>query len=157
MAGNVLVVSLEEVNGRKEVSIVEKRVGRTRFQSLDIDAATIRTQPALVEQLRGSADPDLVLDVRLTGLRADELDIATEEVEAQLRDAFFRLRVRDRSVPPLTEGILPPPDTVAGSFIRELEGRIAELEASDRADDAAELRDALRLGRLLLSGHEVTL
>ena len=56
-------------------------------------------------------------------------------------------------MPALTEGALPSPDTVAGAFIRDLETRIAELEA-DGADrrEAAELRDALRLGRLLLAG-----
>ena len=64
----------------------------------------------------------------------------------------------------LTEGAIPPPDTVAGAFIRDLEARIAELEAAPEravdaggADEAGELRDALRLGRLLLAGHEVSL
>ncbi len=77
------------------------------------------------------------------------------------------MRVRDVSLPALTEGALPPPDTIAGAFIRDLEARIAELEAAplgstsasapDPAAEAAELRDALRLGRLLLAGHEVSL
>ena len=73
------------------------------------------------------------------------------------------MRVRDVSVPALTEGALPSPDTIAGAFIRDLEARIAELEAAPDAGggaqsaDAAELRDALRLGRLLLAGHEVSL
>jgi hypothetical protein len=60
--------------------------------------------------------------------------------------------------------VLPSPDTVAGAFIRDLEVRIAELEAGAGEDpdgpaaaQAAELRDALRLGRLLLGGHEVSL
>ena len=48
-------------------------------------------------------------------------------------------------------------DTIAGAFIRDLEGRIAELEAAGSPDEAAELRDSLRLGRLLLAGAEVTL
>jgi hypothetical protein len=55
---------------------------------------------------------------------------------------------------------LPSPDTIAGAFIRDVEARIAELEAdpSDaKALEAAELRDVLRLGRLLLAGHEVML
>ena len=67
-------------------------------------------------------------------------------------------------MPALTEGALPPPDTIAGAFIRDLEARIAELEATPGSDtgetgagEAAELRDALRLGRLLLAGHEVSL
>jgi hypothetical protein len=60
-------------------------------------------------------------------------------------------------VPPLSEGPLPPSDTIAGAFIRDLEARIAELEAAGGPEDAAELRDSLRLGRLLLAGQEVTL
>jgi hypothetical protein len=53
--------------------------------------------------------------------------------------------------------MLPPPDTIAGAFIRDIEGRIAQLEAAGKAPEAAELRDVLRLGRLLLAGHEVSL
>jgi hypothetical protein len=72
------------------------------------------------------------------------------------------------------------PDTVLGAFIRDMEAQIAEAEAADvgdaaaaeaaaeaeaeagtdgaaTADRAGELRDALRLGRLLLAGEEVTL
>lgn len=156
-AGSVLLVTLDRQGEAKTVAVEERRVGRTRFQALELDLAALGSQPALVERLRSLADPDLVLDVRLTGLRPDEVDVATDEVEAELRSAFFRLRVRDRSVPPLTEGALPSADTVAGAFIRDLEGRIAELEAADDTDEAGELRDALRLGRLLLGGHEVTL
>jgi DNA repair exonuclease SbcCD nuclease subunit len=156
-AGYVLLVTLDGPPGPKTITVEERLVGRTRFDSIEIDAATVASQPALVERLRSMADPDLVLDARLTGIRSDELDIATDEVEAELRDTFLRVRVRDRSVPPLTEGTLPPPDTVAGAFIRDLEAQVAELEAAERITEAAELRDALRLGRLLLGGHEVTL
>jgi exonuclease SbcD len=156
-AGNVLLVTLDGGGAGKKVTVEERRVGRTRFEALEVDLAAIGSQPALIDRIRAKADADLVLDVRLTGLRPDELDIDADEVESQLRASFFRLRVRDRSVPPLTEGSLPPADTIAGAFIRDLEGQVAELEAAERIQEAAELRDALRLGRLLLGGHEVTL
>lgn len=156
-AGKVLLVTVEERSGKRAVTVEERTVGRTRFESLALDAAALRSQAALVEQLAAMADPNLVLDVRLTGVHPDELDLDTAEVETELRDRFLRLRVRDLSLPALTEGALPSPDTIAGSFIRDLEGQIAELEAVDRDAEAAELRDALRLGRLLLAGHEVTL
>jgi DNA repair exonuclease SbcCD nuclease subunit len=158
-AGKVLLVTLDQVGpaGAKTVTIEERQIGRTRFDSIEVDASTIASQPALVERLRTMADPDLVLEATIAGLRSDDLDVATDEVEAELRDGFFRIRVRDRSVPPLTEGVLPPPDTVAGAFIRDLEAQVAELEAADRLAEAAELRDSLRIGRLLLAGHEVTL
>ena len=84
----------------------------------------------------------------------------SDEIELQLRDSFLKVRVRDRSMPALSEGALPSADTIAGAFIRDVEAMIAELEAdpSDASTtEAAELRDVLRLGRLLLAGHEVTL
>ena len=159
-AGKVLLVTLEEREGAKVVSVEERVVGRTSFRSLDVDAATVASQPALVDKLRSTADPDLVLDVRLIGVRPDTLDLEPLEVEEALKEAYLRVRVRDASRPALTEGALPPAETIAGAFIRSVEGRIADLEASgdDPAQrEAAELRDALRLGRLLLAGQEVTL
>jgi DNA repair protein SbcD/Mre11 len=157
-AGKVLLVTLDKAaNGAKTVKVDSRQVGRTRFEKLDVDAAAIGGQPALIEELRGHADPDLVLDVRITGVRPDELDLDIDEIETALAPQFLKIRVRDASTPALSEGLLPPPDTILGAFIRDVEGRIAELEAADRAVEAAELRDALRLGRLLLTGHEVTL
>ncbi|HET9457982.1 MAG TPA: exonuclease SbcCD subunit D [Candidatus Limnocylindrales bacterium] len=162
-AGKVLLVELVEAgdgSGERHVRIEERRVGRTRFEKVELDAAAVGSQPELVAALRARADPDLVLHVRITGVRPDELDIDATEVESQLRDAFLRLRVRDVSIPALTQGALPSPDTIAGAFIRDVEARIAELEADPEgasAAEAAELRDVLRLGRLLLAGHEVTL
>jgi exonuclease SbcD len=156
-AGKVLLVTLDEVDGVRRVSVEERTVGRTRFEKLELDAAVIRSQPDLIGKLSARADRDLVLDVRLVGVRPDELDLDTDETEAELRPSFLKVRVRDASMPALTEGALPSEDTIAGAFIRDVEGRIAELEAADQAAEAAELRDVLRLGRLLLAGHEVTL
>jgi exonuclease SbcD len=164
-AGKVLLVDLEGTTAGRTVSVTERQVGKTRFEKVDVDAARVANQPALIDQLTRTADKDLVLDVRLIGVRPDELDLQLDEIESALAGSFLKVRVRDASMPALTEGILPSPDTIAGAFIRDLEGRIAELEAAagtdgaapDALDEAAELRDALRLGRLLLAGHEVSL
>jgi exonuclease SbcD len=169
-AGNVLLVGLDAPDGRKRVTIEERKVGRTRFERLQLDAATVGSQPGLVSKLAERADVDLVLDAELIGVRPDELDVHVEEVESELAERFLKVRVRDRSVAPLPEGFVASPDTVLGAFIRDLEARIAEVEASDMgrsrgaagassadAELAGELRDALRLGRLLLAGTEVTL
>jgi exonuclease SbcD len=159
-AGNVLLVTLDMQADKRTVTIEERRVGLTTFEKLELDAARIASQPDLVSKLAARADPNLVLEARLTGVRPDELDINTDEVEDALRGSFLRIRVRDAAIPALSTGSLPSPDTIAGAFIRDIEARIAELEA-DPADastlEAAELRDVLRLGRLLLAGHEVTL
>jgi DNA repair exonuclease SbcCD nuclease subunit len=156
-AGNVLLVGLDAPDGKKHVSVEERKVGRTRFERIQLDAATVGSQPQLVSKLAEKADTDLVIDVELMGVRPDELDVHVEEVEAELADRFLKVRVRDRSVAPLPEGPIASPDTVLGAFIRDLEARIAEVEAADDDATAAELRDSLRLGRLLLAGAEVTL
>ena len=164
-AGKVLLVELEQIDGRRSVTVQEKRVGTTRFEKIEIDAANIAAQPALIETLGKKGDPNLVLDARVVGVRPDELDLNLDEIEAALAGSFLKVRVRDVSLPALTEGALPSPDTIVGAFIRDLEARIAELEAATAGGsdgigataEAAELRDALRLGRLLLAGHEVSL
>jgi DNA repair protein SbcD/Mre11 len=156
-AGKVLLVELDQRDGGRSVSIRERAVGRTRFEKLDVDAAVVADQPALIGQLAARADPDLVLDVRLVGVRRDELDLDLGEIETALAPSFLKVRVRDASLPALTDGPLPSPDTIAGAFIRDLETRITELEGAGNAEAAAEARDALRLGRLLLAGHEVAL
>jgi len=159
-AGKMLLVTLDERAGGHVVDVEERVVGRTQFKRVEIDAATLESQPALVTRLRADASPDLVLDVRLIGVRPDDLDVDPGEVEEVLRGVFLRVRVRDLSTTPLSEGLLPPAETVAGAFIRNVEGRIADLEATGDGvaeREAAELRDVLRLGRLLLAGEEVTL
>ena len=156
LAGKVLLVTLDEKDRKQHVSVAEIQVGRTHFERLDVAAGEAGTQPALIDRLAAKADPDLVLDVRIVGIRPDDLDLATDEIETALAARFLKVRVRDRSVAALPDGPMPPPDTVLGALIRDLEGRIAELEASDDPA-AAEVRDALRLGRLLLSREEVTL
>ncbi len=156
-AGKVLLVELSLRDGKRRVELTERRVGRTRFQKIDLDAGSIGSQPALIAELVKRADADLVLDARLTGVRPDELDVDVGEVEAALAESFLKVRVRDRSIAALPEGPLPSEDTILGALVRDLEGRIATLEEEGKADEAAETRDALRLGRLLLAGHEVTL
>jgi DNA repair exonuclease SbcCD nuclease subunit len=159
-AGNVLLVTLDGKGGTHTVEVEERAVGRTTFERSEIDAATIESQAALIAKLQAQASPDLILDVRLIGIRPDELDLEVQEVEEALKGSFLRVRVRDVSHPALTDGALPPAETIAGAFIRNVEGRIADLEATgdDLAErEAQELRDVLRLGRLLLAGQEVTL
>jgi DNA repair exonuclease SbcCD nuclease subunit len=156
-AGKALLIDLDDPGGARSVTVRECQVGKTRFEKAEIDAATVASQPALIEQLAARTDPDLVLDVRLAGVRRDDLDLDLAEIETALAPRFLKIRVRDVSVPALTDGPLPSPDTIAGAFIRDLEARIGELEAAGSTAEAAEQRDALRLGRLLLAGHEVSL
>lgn len=151
-AGEVLLVTLDDAAAHPTV---ERRViGRTRFERVELDTATLNDQAALIERLVAKADPDLVLDVHLTGTWPDQLDLDEPAVEAALADRFLRIRVRNLATPPLTVGALPPRGTIAGEFVADMEGRIAELEAGGELAPAAELREALRIGRRLLFRRE---
>ncbi len=92
-----------------------------------------------------------MLDVRIVGILPDELEIQEEEVERQLAPSFFKVRVRSRAVPAEPDGVLPPPDTIVGAFIRDLEARIVAAEKAGDMDGALEDRESLRLGRNLLT------
>jgi hypothetical protein len=71
----------------------------------------------------------------------------------------MRLRIRDASVPHMA-GIAAqaPADTILGAFGRDLLGRIEDHESRGELAPAAELREALRIGELLLDdAQRVTL
>jgi DNA repair exonuclease SbcCD nuclease subunit len=147
-AGEVLLITLDDATAHPTVE--RRAIGRTRFERVELDMATLQSQAVLTEQLAARADPDLVLDVRLTGPWPDHLELDEAAVEAALADRFLQVRVRNRATPPLTVGPLPPRGTITGEFIADLEGRIVELEAAGQSAPAAELREALRVGRRLL-------
>ncbi|HET7677754.1 MAG TPA: DNA repair exonuclease [Candidatus Limnocylindrales bacterium] len=149
-AGQVLLVTLTQEGGQRQVALEARQVGRTRFSRIDLDASEVGSQDGLVRRMQELADPDLVLEARLIGVEPDTLDLHEDEIHRQLSPHFLRFRFRDLSVPPPLEGPLPSAETIEGAFIRDLEGRIAAAEAAGDAGGAAELRESLRLGRLLL-------
>ena len=55
-AGNVLLVTLDEADGRRTVDIEERRVGRTRFERIDLDAS-VSESACHIERLRPGPTP----------------------------------------------------------------------------------------------------
>ena len=149
-AGQVLVVELADPHSGIPPSIEAVTVGKTHFRGIDVDAGAIHSQAELVRELRAYADPDTVLEVRLSGVAPDQLDLHADEIEKELADQFLRIKVRDGSVAQLPDGPLPPAETIAGAFIRDLQSRIQSSEAAGDVSDAAELHEVLHLGRVLL-------
>jgi len=149
-AGQVALASLDESNGQRKVTVEPRVVGRTKFQKLEIDAAGLGSQAELEGQLAALANADLVLDARLVGVRKDELDLNVEELERQLAPKFLRVRVRDASIAPLADTVQAPADTIVGAMTRDFRARIVDAETRADAERVAELREALRLGMLLL-------
>lgn len=149
-AGNVILATLDQADGQRNVRLEARQVGATRFERLDLDAAEVGSQVRLVQRLLAMADSNLVLEVRLTGIEPDTLELNEDEMDAQLRGAFLRYRIKNTAVPPPVEDQRPPPDTIAGAFVDELELRITAAEAAGAKAMAAELAESLRIGRLLL-------
>lgn len=149
-AGQVVLLTIEDRDGRPTVQLEAVPVGRTRFRHLDVDAAGLASQDDLCRRLMESPDADVVLDVRLIGVAPESLDLNLEEVERQVRPAYFGFRVRDDSVAALPEGPLAPAGTIAGVLTRDLQARVAAAEESGATADAAELREALHLLHVLL-------
>jgi len=117
---------------------------------MELDAAAITSQAELERTLRERAGTDSVLDVRLVGMKSENLDLNVDELERQLQGSFLRLRVRDSSIMALPESPLAPADTILGAFARDFGARIVDHESRGETERAAELREALRLGILLL-------
>lgn len=150
-AGNVCLVRLEDgIAGSSSVRVQKMRVGRTVFRAESVDAAAIERQEDLVARLTDLADADLVLQVTIDGIAPDTLELDADELERTLAPSFLHVRVRDRSVTPLSVGPDLPEDTVAGKFVRDMQGRIDAAEARSDAGSAEQARQMLRLGRRLL-------
>ena len=152
-AGETLLVTLDESAARPTVERL--RVGKTRFEKVELALDPLGDQAGLIRALEAKADPDLVLDARLTGDWPDEVEVDPTAAETALAARFFRLRVDNQARPMLTAGALPPSDTIAGAFLHDLETRIVQAEASGGPAAGLELREALRLGRRLLAGEAV--
>ena len=150
-AGYVCIVELGAgPDGSREVAVEQVRVGRTVFRSESVDAGTLASQAALVEQLQALAAPDLVLQVSIEGITADTLEIDPVEVERLLAPSFLHVRVRDRSVADLEPMPDLSPDTVAGAFMADLEAQLAAAETAGDEEAAEQARAVMRLGRRLL-------
>ncbi len=148
--GHALLVTLE---GPGRVSVEPVRVARRRYhaESLPVDELD---EQALRVRLEALADPDLVLEVTLQGIREPDQVLPLQALVQEYADRFFRLVLRDASHPRLNEEALErfEPTTVLGQFVRRMRERIQTGPGQERAT----LEEALQLGVAALQGREVT-
>jgi DNA repair exonuclease SbcCD nuclease subunit len=147
--GHVLVV---EVSGPGQVQVEPVRVAKRRLVVETLDAGAL-DEGALRTYLEQAADPDVVLDLTLAGVREPDRPWPLGALVREYADRFFRLHVRDRSHPRLDEDALErfEPSTVLGQFVRRMRERLATCSAEERE----ELEEALQLGVAALQGREV--
>ena len=145
-AGSVLHVVLEP--GAAKVDVIQ--TGSLKYQKLSVDASEIMAGRDLEKEISHLADPDLYLDVEITG--AAPLDAALPDpagIEERLADGFFHLRVKQyvTRTGDLASADELPANSVAGEFVRIMKQRIEGAEDEERE----EWEEALRVGLTYLS------
>jgi DNA repair exonuclease SbcCD nuclease subunit len=148
-AGNVVMVNLHEKNN---VEIKPIRVGTKKFEAITIDVSPLESVDSITKMIEARADPNLILEITLTGLSGMEYGLSSQEIESALGGHFFHLRVLDRSHPKLDEVKSPnfPEKTVTGRFLRIIEEKIA---AASSDEDKSLYEEVLKLGFALLQGR----
>lgn len=148
--GHAVVVALAE-DGPPQVEA--RWVARRRLRREALDFGLLGSGEALRRRLAAAADPDLILDVTLTGLTSGEDRPDLDALQEELGPQFFRLRITDRLVARLDD-VRPeafPEYTVLGQFVRVMHRRLAEAP-----EDAREVvREALHVGVAMLRGGKV--
>jgi len=158
-SGNVVIV---EIDGSGRVKTQKKKVGKRKFEKLVIDAEKAFKSDYLKIELSKKADPDLILDVEVVGMKEAMKESSLREYSSwqvdrlseELEDKFFRFRIKDNSHIKLNE-IDPskyPENVTIGKFVRSMQEKIQTAENEEQKSIAEE---ALQLGVALLSGKEV--
>jgi DNA repair exonuclease SbcCD nuclease subunit len=143
--GGVLLVALTESG---EVKVETKMLGLRDYDEVEIDMSEIQELAALRARMSVGANENLIRRVTLKGLRAAELIINPEELEAELRERFFHLSIVDRSHPRSEEVAVEGERLIRDRFVRLMKEQIEGLEGEER--DIAE--SALQYGVALLDG-----
>lgn len=134
-------------------------VGRCRAERLSLSVEQQPEASTLEAAIRAEADPDLFLDVTLTGIKplgCSWSAQALDDLEASLTPLFYFLRITDGAQPRLdaeTLGRYPEP-TVAGRFVRLMVDR---LDGAQSDEDRHIVEEALQVGLALLEGREEAL
>jgi exonuclease SbcD len=146
--GVVLMVSLLVAG---EVEVQPKVVGLRDYKEVEIDMNEIEDLAMLKSRISERAGQHLIGKITLKGLRDVEFILNPEELESELGERFFHLRVIDKSHPKSAEIAEGEERLIASRFIRLMKGQIEGLEGEEQ--EIAE--NALQYGIALLDGKEV--
>ncbi len=148
-AGYIADVTLSD-NG---VNVQKIPVGTMQAERYDLDVTNLSDREVL-DRIKTKARPNIVLDVRLSGIATIGQRLDPRELQDAALEGFFWLRVSDRSHLELRE--IDPDDYpevhAIGKYVRMLSAKIKAAQ-SDREKTIAE--QALQLGVALLQGKQV--
>jgi DNA repair exonuclease SbcCD nuclease subunit len=148
--GSVLIVSILDSG---TIKVETRQTGLRSCDELEIDLSDFEDLSQSKSKIIEGADPNLVRRVILKGLRNEDMLLPLEELEAELSDSFFCLRITDQSHPrisELTEDAYKD-RLILAKFIKMMKDHIEACEGEER--EIAE--EALQYGVALLQGKEV--
>jgi DNA repair protein SbcD/Mre11 len=146
--GVVLLVSLSDSG---EVAVEPRNLGLREYDEVEIDTGEVQNRSALEAMIGQGASQNLVRRVTLKGLWEAELIVNTEDLERELAERFFHLRIIDRSHPRTAEISQDEQRLIRTRFIKLMNEMIENSEGDEK--DIGE--DALQYGVALLDGREV--
>jgi len=148
--GAVLLVSLSDSG---EVKVEPKMLGIRDHDEVEIDMSGIQDLAKLKARISEGANQNLVRKATLKGLRDAELIINPEELEAELGEKFFHLKLDNQTHVKLEEisESTYEGQLIKAKFIKLMNEKIASSEGKEK--EIAE--SALQYGILFLDGKEV--
>ncbi len=148
--GSVLLVTILD-SGSVESEV--RQTGVRYVDELKIDMSEIDEISELRSKIIEGSNPDLVRRVILQGLRDENILLSTGELESDLVENFFHLRIDDESHPRIAEFSeeLFQDQLILTKFINLMKEHIESCQGEER--EIAE--EALQYGFALLQGKEV--
>jgi DNA repair exonuclease SbcCD nuclease subunit len=148
--GNILLVTLTDSG---ELSTEQKKTGERCRDMLEIDAADVESLQQLRARILEGAQANLVRRVALKGLRSEDLYIVPEELERELAENFFDLRIKDESHLKVEQlsGAQFEDRLILSKFVSLMKEHVEASQDEDK--EIAE--EALQYGVALLQGKEV--
>jgi len=147
--GGAALVTLDD-----SVTVERVKIGAARAETLELRAEAFAGPEDLLQNIAGRADPNLLLQVRLTGLPREDCSVDAQAILDSCAGRFAALAVDD-----LTESLGPESEGASEGIAAMLKEQVArELEEGERSGDQRRvrvLREALRLGLAALEGREV--
>jgi len=130
-------------------SVTPLPIARGRAHRLVLEPAAIPSVDALAAEIEALADPDLSLEVRLTGRARPAQHIDGAALERRLAPRFFSLEITDEAMPDLAllEEAPGRSVTVTGKFVELM---TAQLQQAGSEAERRRVGAAYRLGLWLL-------
>jgi len=149
-AGYVLFVCFDKT---KQPKVDPVRVSERETDELEIDTGEYKEINQIKDQILKNSHKNLIRTVRLKGITPLDLLIETKELEEELGDNFFRLKIINQSKPKIdiTEKNYPE-ELITGQFIRLMRKKIKEAKTEEERKIAEEV---LQIGINELQGKKI--